>query len=545
MTSLQGIPTHDPLTVEAALRETPLRDAAVVAGHAGLDRPIESVGVLDTGELDALRPNQLVLSNAWPLRGNDLFALATRLAQSRASAFGVKPQGVWATPPPELVEACEARDLPLLMLPAGRFETLVNPVLEAIAERQAERLRRTGEIHDALTRAALGNEPMPAIAATVARVLDVPVAVFDEDGTLVASSDEDGLWAADGLAERASALARPGPLEVDGRRYLAAPISTVERHYGAVVATSGGDEPFALGALMQAAVVCGMQLVGHQRIEAVHRRFERELLEELADGSLTAEEAQERARRLGWPQRADHVVVLAARRPRSVGGPLDVDGFAPDAASEAAFVRALTGAAQPARAFPRRHGLAVLVHLTGDADPAAAVEDVRRRLVAARVPWSATELVVGVSRPHRAVGDLPLAVREATCALTTSRALRSGAADVARFAELGTVRLLATVDDPGALASMARDALGPLGALDEPGHADLVETLAALLAHNMHLAEAAEELYFHYNTIRHRLGRLRALLGERLARPEERIALSLAVAALRIAAIEQPQSWRS
>jgi purine catabolism regulator len=103
------------------------------------------------------------------------------------------------------------------------------------------------------------------------------------------------------------------------------------------------------------------------------------------------------------------------------------------------------------------------------------------------------------------------------------------------------VRLLATVDDPGALAAMARDALGPLGQLDEPGHADLVETLAALLAHNMHLAEAAEELYFHYNTIRHRLGRLRALLGERLTRPDERIGLSLAIAALRIAAVEQPQ----
>ncbi|MBS1888678.1 MAG: PucR family transcriptional regulator ligand-binding domain-containing protein [Actinobacteria bacterium] len=540
--SASPAPPLEPLTVAAALTETPLRDAAVAAGHAGLERPIESVGVLDTGELDALRPNQLVLSNAWPLRGRDVRALVVRMVEARCSAFGVKQQGVWTSSPQELIEACDAGGLPLLLLPPGRFEALVNPILDAIAERQAESLRRTAEIHEALTGAAFGNEPMSSIAATVGPLLGVPVAVFDELGILVAAAGDEALWAPEELPERAIALDQPGALEVAGRRYLAAPISTVGRRYGAVVAAAGGgDEEHSLGALAQAAVVCGMQLVGRQRIEAVHRRFERQLLDELAEGSLAAGEAQERARRLGWTSSADYVVLLAARRPAAPGSRLEVGGPAPDAVAEATFVRALAAGELKARAFPRRHGLAVLVHLAGRAEPAAVVEEVRRRLAAARVLWSATELMLGVSRRHRAVADLPVAVHEATCALATSPLLRRGAADVTYFADLGPLRLLATVEDPAALEQMARDVLAPLTLPDDD---DLVQTLAALLAHNLHVGEVAAELHFHYNTVRHRLGRLRALFGERLTDPEDRLALSLGIAALRIAALEagQPRS---
>src|SRR5919108_5818072 len=169
-----------PLTVAAALRETSLRDARIAAGRRGLERRIALVAVLSPGEVDALQPRALLLSSVRPLRRLDLGRLVARLAGAGVSALGVSPDDAWTGPPEELVASCEERGLPLLLLPEGRFQAPVNPVLEAIVERQSERLRRIGELHDALTRAALGNEPMPRITATVARVLGVPVAVFDE-----------------------------------------------------------------------------------------------------------------------------------------------------------------------------------------------------------------------------------------------------------------------------------------------------------------------------------------------------------------------------
>jgi PucR family transcriptional regulator, purine catabolism regulatory protein len=529
------------LTVASALRETPLRDARLVAGRVGLERRIDSVTVLDPGDLDALRPATLVLSNADPLSGLDVRRLIARFADAGVSAVGVNPDGVWRAAREDLVAACDARGLPLLVLAAGRVEALVNPVLEAIAERQSERLRRIGELHDALTRAALGNEPMPAITATVARVLGVPVAVLDEHGGLVTGTGRGSLWSPHALAAETTATPGAGTVEADGTRYLLAPISTVGRRYGALCAAGPvEDEAFARAALAQAAVVCGMQLVGRQRVEAVHRKFERQLLEDLADGNLSPDEARERAERLRWPPDVPYLVMLVARRPRRPRGPLEVGGFTLDDRSSDAFARALAGGGLAARPFPRRQGLGVIVHLARGEDRRRPAEAVRRRLASVRgVPWAASDLAIGVSEARGEVTDVPGALREAVLALMTSRRLRAGNISVEHFGDLGAVRLLASIPDVE-LAAMAREALGPLGDPGIPGGKDLLATLAALSAHNMRLADAAGDLYFHYNTVRHRLARLRLILGSRMADPDGRLSLSLALAAVRIVAVERP-----
>jgi len=125
-------------------------------------------------------------------------------------------------------------------------------------------------------------------------------------------------------------------------------------------------------------------------------------------------------------------------------------------------------------------------------------------------------------------------------ALTTSGPLRSGQASIAYFDDLGLVRLLAAVRDVEFLATMAREALGPLGDPALPDRQDLLATMAALASHNMRLVDASGDLYFHYNTIRHRLARLRRLLGRRIEEPDGRLSLALALAALRIVAVDRP-----
>jgi purine catabolism regulator len=121
----------------------------------------------------------------------------------------------------------------------------------------------------------------------------------------------------------------------------------------------------------------------------------------------------------------------------------------------------------------------------------------------------------------------------------TSPRVRAQAVRVEHFADLGAARLAANVGDSAVLEKMALDVLGPLADPAQAGDGELLETLAVLLDHNMSIASTAAELFFHYNTVRHRLGRLRELLGDRLATPEGRTSLALAVAALRVVNAEQ------
>jgi DNA-binding PucR family transcriptional regulator len=152
---------------------------------------------------------------------------------------------------------------------------------------------------------------------------------------------------------------------------------------------------------------------------------------------------------------------------------------------------------------------------------------------------------VGVSRPTHDIASLPEAAREARLTLAMSHTLRREQAPLAHFDDLGATRLLAKVGDRRRLLEMARARLEPLADPDDPAAAELLETLAALLAHNLRVAKASDDLFFHYNTVRNRLARLREIYGERLTTPEGQLELWLGIVALRLAEIDAPSDAES
>jgi purine catabolism regulator len=533
---------YSPLTVAAALADPALGDARLIAGARGLGRRVSTVGVLDVDDLESVRADQFVLSSAYPLLGEDLMLLVERLQRGSVSALGVKTAGFWERMPPELSAAAEAADLPLLQLPPGPFDDLVNPLLAAIAERQAEGLRRSAELHAELTRAVLAEVELGAVAATVSRALGRSTAIVDEHGDLLAGDGSDMGWVAKEFGAIASGLAEVASARAGGRDCLVAPISALGRFYGAIcVLGAASDDALVRSAMAQAAVVAGMLLVGRWQVEAVHRRFERELLDDLVDRRLVdPEETLERARRIGWPQGRPYLVLVAGRR-RQGGGAL-APGLELGLGEEAleAFSRALRGMPSEPRVFLRRPGLCVVVHLDHESEATAAAEAVVERLSAtAGVAWAATQLIAGAARPRTTLLSLADAFREAALTALTSPRLRTRASRVEHFSDLGAARLAANVGDCAVLERMAFDVLGPLADPALAGDVELLETLAVLLDHNMSIAETASELFFHYNTVRHRLVRLRELLGDRLATPAGRTSLALGVAALRVVNAEQ------
>jgi PucR family transcriptional regulator, purine catabolism regulatory protein len=521
-----------PLTVAEALRDTALSAAQLVAGEAGLEREIESVAVLDVADVDAVLPQQLVLVTAYALQGSDLRELVRQLDARGASGLGVNLGASWSSMPEPLMAAATAAELPLLVLPRGRFDDLTNPLLSAIVERQAAVLQSIADFHRNLTEAALHDEAWEATATCLADALGAEVATFDEDGELLAATARTREWP-DRLAVAAISAADGGPIEMDGETFLVSPISAKGRRYGAVCV--GGVDPadtVARAAIAEAAVVTGMQILARRHVDEVHRRFERALLDDLVSGRLSEREARERAERVGWPIRRPYLAIYAApQQPTAASAPLLGDEHVP------AVDRSLRGG-HFARSFPYRGGLAVIVHFARTEDPRAVAADTAARLARMRrVPWAGSPLRVGASRLARDIARLRDAAREARLACEL-RAAAPGGDGVVHFDQLGAGRLLAKVPDPGRLAAAAVAELAADGDPDGPLTPDLIDTLTTLIGSNMRIGRSADELYFHYNTVRHRLARLRDHFGPRLDSEDGRTTLWLAVMALQIAELD-------
>ncbi|HSE71420.1 MAG TPA: helix-turn-helix domain-containing protein [Nocardioidaceae bacterium] len=108
----------------------------------------------------------------------------------------------------------------------------------------------------------------------------------------------------------------------------------------------------------------------------------------------------------------------------------------------------------------------------------------------------------------------------------------------------GTQQVVAVTDrlpevllsgSPEVAALLVAETVG--GVLAQPAQqADLLlETLAALLAHNGSPTHAAEDLFCHRNTVIYRMKQIEALTGRSLADPRDRLLLSLALMAAPVA----------
>ena len=137
---------------------------------------------------------------------------------------------------------------------------------------------------------------------------------------------------------------------------------------------------------------------------------------------------------------------------------------------------------------------------------------------------------VGVSRVAPTLTDLPVAYAQARRAVEIGRRVH-GSRSTTYFDQLGIHRLLALVPDGGEIRAFVRDVLGPL-ADDTEEAADLRSTLQVLLDTNFNVAEAARLQFFHYNTMRYRVGKLERLLGPLSRDPHLRLDVSVALRAL-------------
>lgn len=528
-------------TVDRALTIPCLRTARLVAGKGGLGRAVEAVAVLDVTDFAGVRSNQLVLSNAYPLLDFDLRRLVDRLTKAQASALVLILSEYWREAPAALIEAADEAAFPVFVLPEVPFDEIVNPLLTAIAGHQLDTLRQSTKVHDALTRAALQEEGDPSsVVHILARALRRPTGVFTERGELVASSGPSDAWTSDELITHIQAHiqggAASGTLVVGAVDYYIASAPTIGKPSATVcVRDIDPRNPLARAAIAHAAVVAGMLLVGRRQVEEVYRKYERELLEDLVDGRLIGqEETRTRAAQIGWPLDRPYLV-LAAGPARRLGASPGGTALALSERDLASLARVLRENAIDGRMFLRPPGLGLVLHLQARDDPATQANDFASTLAGAdQPPWDEPSIVLGAGRPRQDVTALSNAFSEAKLALQFREHGHRIPGKLTHFSDLGVIGLLSLADNPKRALDIAYRVLGPLADPRLPRRSDLLVTLGALLSRNMNLRRTADDLFFHYNTIRHRLQRLQTLLKDGLDDHERRLLISMAVATVRL-----------
>jgi sugar diacid utilization regulator len=406
---------------------------------------------------------------------------------------------------------------------------LANARLHAREREQAEELRvanlalqRSMEIHDRLTKVALGGEGQQGIAEAIYELTERAAAIEDRFGNLLA-------WAGPGRPEpypRAEAEQRNRLL--DRAIAVAGPVWEGEHLYS--VAVLGGapvgmlvlhDPDWTAGhnelvALEHATTVLAMEIARLHSLAESDSRLRTNLVLDLVAGAdkgmdevMLLNRAQALQYDLGRPHR---VVVVEAHSDDE-----EIDLFMHAVGRSARAVKAGSLLA------PRLHDVILL------ADAEVSWDLLRARTVA---ELHGGQCRIGVGGRCLEPGGFPLSCHEAELALRMQKAA-GGLARVTVFDDLGIYKVLATVGDTSAMERFVTEWLGRLIDYDSEHGTPLVLTLSEYLDRGGNYDASARALSVHRSTLKYRLRRIRQVSGHDLGQPDIQFNLQVATRAWR------------
>jgi len=515
-------------------------DIRLVAGEAGLDRPIRWVHISELADPTPwLSGGELLLTTGMNLEAPDAQrTFIERLAGHDIAGLGLGVGFAHAEAPEALREAAAELGFPLFEIPYDvPFIALTEKAFSHLVNEQYAVLQRALSAHERLERIVLSEQGLDGVTAALAALTGGSALVYDARGDALARSDGAAPLSADVLAatgaevrERARAGARRGYApsgELHGRA-LALPVARTPARVDddgpapqawlVAVKDRGALTEFDRLVLHQAVTIVALELLRRRVADDTERRLAGDVLSALVAGELVGPELTRRLEPFGLGER---VGVLVLSPPRSVKALVE------DGLSEA-LRDALTGGLA---AGTGRFSCALLPLEPGETDEElfALAERVRTR--ASR--HAGVELPAGAGRAVVAT-DLRRSFHEARCALEAQALSGEANGDgsprlLATFRDLGSFQLLLSLQDDDALRLFCDSILAPIEDGEGAYGGELMRSLEAFIECNGQWERAARQLYCHRHTLRYRIRRVEELTGRSLDSARDRIDFWLAL----------------
>ena len=515
-------------------------DIRLVAGEAGLDRPVRWVHISELADPTPwLSGGELLLTTGMNLaEPEEQRAYVKRLAEHDLAGLGLGIGFAHAEAPEALCAAAAELGFPLFEVPYDvPFIALTEKAFSHLVNEQYAVLQRALSAHERLERIVLSEQGLEGVTDALASLIGGTALVYDARGGALARSDggvpltPEVLQATgDELRERTRAGARRGYApsgELHGRA-LALPVvrtpaggngeGPAPQAWLVAVKDRGGLAEFDRLVLHQAVIVVALELLRRRVADDTERRLAGDVLSAMVSGELAGSELSRRLEPFGLRER---VGVLVLAPPRSVKALVE-DGLT------AALRDELPGGLA---AGTGRFSCALLPVGRGESeeDLFALAERVR-----ARAAHSAgVELPAGAGRAV-APADLRRTFHEARCALEAQALSGEANGDgaprlLATFRDLGSFQLLLSLQDDDALRLFCDSILAPIEDGEGAYGGELMRSLEAFIECNGQWERAARQLYCHRHTLRYRIRRVEELTGRSLDSARDRIDFWLAL----------------
>lgn len=502
--------------------------AKVLAAPHRLDREVRWVHTTDLPDPSPyLRGGELILTSAlWHRAPGDAERFVAALAEKGVPALGLA-LFPGHTVPDGLVDACNERDVLLILLPDVPFRDITELVMTRVLAERQEAMLQEAPAGKALAGRLGRGEGIDAVSDVLTEEAGAPCWFLFRDGTSAgrhtpAEAARQSVW------QQAFSLPPPrgGVTELGSAATGQVTVGPVQFE------TADGEmHPIAMLVCQSGLTALGRRTDSLVRLAehyfpvaaeagARDRRSAREATAAALEGLLEGTSSDQEVASTLW-----------AGTPEGDGGALCVlvassEGrrrLTPDLLEGS--LRAVLTDVSPMAASVHGHVVALLPATRPALGELAA--SVWEKLTAV----AGHSTLLGVSGGERTEVGLRRLVLQASNARQVAGS-RTHGRGWATAREAGSHVLLLATADRDVLQSLHLTTLEPLIAYDAQNHAQLLDTLRTFLAADGSWQRAAEVLNLHVNSLRYRITRIEQLTGRRLTAIEDRVDFFLALRAM-------------
>lgn len=406
----------------------------------------------------------------------------------------------------------KATDLPLLHLPDQTdVRSVEREIHRLLVDLDVQIERRAAQLYSELTQHVAADDGAEGIVRLTAERTGCAVAYLNADGEVRIQRGPRPLRAAFG-ALQIPLLPVQQVLDVAVRTY---PIGQTSQRLGFVAVAGAALDRWDELAAAQAVAALALELAKQQAVHAAEARIRGNVLRTILSGTVTDPVSlQQQAAELGYDLQRPHVALVIA--PADTGMTIaEVHAWlrrllTRQQLAAPTLVREETLVCMCPSDEPLRQPYALLQALTAEVSVNAGLST----LVATAAQWSR-------------------AYDEAEQALLLGRQL-FGLGTFTAFSDLGVYRLLLELRGSSELQSFYHQTLAALTEHDRVSGGELLHTLEGYFAALGNLHQAADLLHIHRNTLIYRLRRISEISGLNLKRPEDVLALQIALKAHRV-----------
>jgi len=503
-------------------------DPVVLAGVDHLDRPVRWVHPTELADIGPLlRGGDLVLTTGIAMAESPeaLAGFAQGLVETEAAGLFVELGRRWSTLPQALVDACDARGLPLVALRREvRFAAVTQAIGERLVDEQLTELREAQRVHDTFTELGISEAGPDEILGAVQQLSGAAVVLESGQHRVLdyRAGPGDVTLFLDDWERRSRNVRLAGRTTWDeSNGWLVTRLGRRERGWGRLVIGSATRPPQRLVAVAErAAAALAMHRLHDRNRDSHVRRLHQELVVALLSNPSDAETLR-RVDLAGIPVESGGYVGVSLR-PALAGS----HGRSGLAAQLDEIVAASLRAAELVRVTPLvaafETDVRVLLPIATRADPIRLTD----RFVGQVAERTSVTASAGTPVPQLQGADRTL--REAMHVMSSLPEGQS-AAGVHRLEDVHLRGLLALLADDERVRAFADRELAPLRDAASRASFDLLTTTRAVIDNWGSKSAAAAQLRISRPALYDRIAKIELILDARLDDAEVRSALHVAL----------------